>query len=77
MNERGLYMNCVTTMEALAFMDQEASIPAIPRRVWSLPEWDITIAITTTHVSYAVLALGGLTISAPQGGFWPGGKNPT
>lgn len=52
----GMYMNAIYTMYDLCNMDQNAEVA---RRLWSLAQYDITIALETTEARFAVWGLQG------------------
>lgn len=71
MNDIAVFMNAVTAMEDLCFIDQGADLRSRPPRSWSLPQYDLSIDIWTAEARYAVWALQ-LTVVVSNGvGYWP------
>lgn len=64
----GMYMNAIHTMYDLCYMEQTANIP---RRLWSLPDYDITVDISATEARYAIWGLQGTADADAEAGLWP------
>ena len=71
MNDIAIFMNAVTAMEDLCFMDQGADLRNQPPRTWSLPRYDLSIDVWTAQARYAVWALQITVTVSNRIGFWP------
>lgn len=71
MNDIAVYMNAVTAMEDLCFMDQGADLRTRPPRTWSLPQYDLSIDVWTAEARYAVWALQLTVAVSYHVGYWP------
>lgn len=71
MNDIAVFMNAVTAMEDLCFMDQGADLRNHPPRTWSLPQYDLSIDVWTRQVRYAVWALQIIVTVSSRVGYWP------
>ena len=71
MNDIALFMNAITAMEDLCFINQRADLRSHPPRAWSLPQYDLSIDIWTAEARYAVWALQLTVVVSHNVGYWP------
>lgn len=71
MNNIAVFMNAVTAMEDLCFMDQGADLHGQHPRAWSLPQYDLSIDVWTGQARYAVWALQIMVNVSHHVGYWP------
>lgn len=71
MNDIAVFMNAVTAMEDLCFIDQGADLRSQPPRTWSLPQYDLSIDVWTAEARYAVWALQLTVLVSYHVGYWP------
>lgn len=62
MDLTGMYMNAIYAMYDMCYIEQHANIP---RRVWSLPEFDVTVDILATETRFAIWGLQGAADAVP------------
>lgn len=68
MDLTGMYMNAIYAMYDMCYIEQHANIP---RRVWSLPEFDVTVDILATEARLAIWGLQGTADADAGAGVWP------
>ena len=77
MNELAIYMTTITALEDLCFRDQSATVPGYPHipfrspAMWSLPQYDIYLEISSQQVRYAIWGLQFAAGDVRKGGLWP------
>ena len=77
MNELAIYMTTVTALEDLCFRDQSATVPGYPHvpfrspAIWSLPQYDMYLEISSQQVRYAIWGLQLTAGDVRKGGLWP------